>query len=802
MDALVSDARSALRALAASRTIVALAVLCLSIGIGANTMIFTVVDGVILEPPPFADPDRLVSVGEVNRLATAVESPASVPDFVDWQTSSADLAEMAAVRESTFAVGTSGGREWVDGALVTPNYFSLLGIRPVIGRTFVAAEEAADAEPVVVLSEALWRAQFGADREIIGHAVNIDDRPALVIGVVANILDARVPNVLRSSRAWLPLHATADTSWEDRSINVVARLAPGVSIETATARLDGIASRLAALHSENRDFGIRISPYARNLSPSTTTMILLMMGSVSLVLMIACANVANLLLASATRRRHEFAIRAALGAARWRIVRQLLCESLFIAALGAAIGLVLAKWSLTFLLGMVASSTGTELALSIDMSVLAYTVALTLTAAVLFGLAPALHAARESARAQLSGSGFATTATRRHERTRRRLVTAQVAFALALLIPASLFLRSFMNLVAADGGIETEGVTSVHVSVLEKPAVQKDVGRYLESTLAALSAAPGTQAVGAANLLPLRGGGFRSKVDLPGGTLDPSGMPAISYGGVSPDFFGALGIPLLQGRTFGPEGAGGRVAVVNKAMADRLWPSEDPIGKEFRLAADARRGWITVIGVSGDVANWDSSNRPLPTAYVDANSLSAFPTYFFVRKRSGERTLSAEPLTRAIASLKYTIGHITITPMNEVAQSTFWRQRLFSLVLTAFGVAALTLTAVGIYGVLAFLVWERAREIGIRMALGAERKRVLRMVLSQAVEVVSVGVAIGLGGAYAVARIVRGMLFGVAPFDAWLFLGVTAILTAVAFIASLAPAFRAARINPSELLRD
>jgi putative ABC transport system permease protein len=338
--------------------------------------------------------------------------------------------------------------------------------------------------------------------------------------------------------------------------------------------------------------------------------------------------------------------------------------------------------------------------------------------------------------------------------------------------------------------------------VLEKPATREDVARYVESTLGALAAVPGTQAVAAANLLPLRGGGSRSKISLPSGTSDPNGTPTISYAGVSPGFFGALGIPLLQGRSFGPEDAGRRVAVVNRTMADRLWPNQDPIGEEFALAAAPQGGWITVVGVSGDVAAWDSGDRHLPTAYVDATSLSAFPTYFFVRRPANERIASDEPLTRAIDSLKYTIERITPTPMDEVARSTFWRQRLFSLVLTAFGIAALTLTGVGIYGVLAFLVWQRSREIGIRMALGAEPKGVLRMVLTQATRVVTVGVVIGVGGAYAVARIARGLLFGVAPFDAALFLGVTAILTAVALIASLAPAFRAARISPSDLLRE
>jgi putative ABC transport system permease protein len=523
----------------------------------------------------------------------------------------------------------------------------------------------------------------------------------------------------------------------------------------------------------------------------------------ALVLLIGCANVANLTLANAMRRRHEFGIRAAIGASPWRIARQLLCESVAVAALGAALGLIVARVGLDTLVRFYEADSLAPAELPLDTSSLVFTLGLTFLTAALFGLFPAREAARGATRAQIAESGFGTTTARAQNRLRRGLVVGQVAASLVLLIGAALLARSFMNMLAVDGGVETETVTSIRVELLEEPAAPDDVVRFIERMLSSLSAIPGVVQTASGNaVLPLRGAGYRSRVGTPESIPDPGAGPTIAYSGVTPDFFATLGIPLLRGRTFAQNEQRGRVAVVNESLARQLWPDQDPIGRQFRLDADPERGWITVIGVSGDFVTWDSSgDRRLPAAYIDAGSFENFPIFFFFRNASAGPIITTESISRAIDSLDLRIRRVVVTPMEKVARDPLWRQQLFSLWFTVFGIAAVILTAVGIYGVLAYLVWQRGQEIGIRMALGADRRRVLLMVLRQGAMFVGAGSAVGLVGAYLLARAMRGLLFGVEPLDSALFVVVTAILAAIAMAASIVPAVRAARIDPNALLR-
>jgi putative ABC transport system permease protein len=802
MSGLLTDVRFGLRALRTNPTYVVLAVLCLGIGIGATTMTFTVVNNALLKPLGSIDPEGLVAIGEVRQTAPDEWWPASSANFRDWESAVAESAQISAYRGYGFDIG-GGFDTRVEGAYVTDNHFAVLGVAPILGRGFQPGDDAEGADPVVLLSETFWRQRFASDRTIVGRTLRIDGTPHTVVGVVPALLDVGMPGAIRAARVWAPFRADAQRlSRDDRSWSVIARLDAGISVERFFAQLETTAAQLAAIHPEDAGWSVRVEPLAVGPLGRARSAVLLSMGAALLLLLIACANVANLTLANAMRRRHEFGIRAAIGASPWRIARQLLSESLVVATLGAVFGLIIARVGLDVLVRFYVADSLAPAELPLDMSSLAFTIGLTLLTTALFGLFPAREAARGTTRAQVAESGFGTTMARAQNRLRRGLVVGQVAASLVLMIGAALLARSFMNMLAVDGGVETEGVTSIRVELAEEPSAPDDVARFVERMLGTLSAMPGVVQSASGNVvLPLRGAGYRSRVGTPG-TLPDSG-PVIAYAGVTPEFFDTLQIPLLRGRTFAENEQRGRVAVVNESLAKLLWPNQDPVGRQFQLDADPERGWITVVGVSGDFVTWDSNgDRPLPAAYIDAASFDTFPLFFFIRNRNADQVITSESISRSISSLNFPFKRIVVTPMGKVARDPLWRQQMFSLWFTIFGIAAMVLTAVGIYGVLTNLVWQRGQEIGIRMALGADRQKVLLMVLRHGATFVGAGIVIGLTGASVLALAMRGLLFGIEPLDPTLFVAVTAFLALVAMSASIVPAYRAARIDPNVLLRS
>jgi putative ABC transport system permease protein len=799
-----SDVRFGLRALKANPSYLVLSVLCLSLGIGASTMTFTVINDALLRPLGALDAARLVAMGEVRQNAPNQWWPVSWPNLVDWRAAVGARAELGALRASSFDVGSEESGARAEGAYATGNLFAVLGVGPVVGRSLVAADDAPGGGPVVVLAETFWRQRYGGDPAIVGRALNIDGVRHTVVGVVPSLLDVGVPTAVRSARVWLPLRTDAQRAARgDRSLLVVGRLAADASIESVGAQLRSVASELAATHPEDAGWGVGVGPLGGSaIGGRAPSMLLLSMGAAALVLLIACANIANLTLAHAARRRHEFAIRTAIGAAPLRIARQLLAESVLVATAGALLGLGIARFGLDVLVRFYEADSLAPAVLPIDATSLAFTIAVTFLTTVLVGLFPAFEAARAATRAQIAESGFGA-ATARRDGLRRGLVVGQIAGALVLLVGAALLARSFMNLLAVDGGVATERVTSIRAEVEDtRGATPERVARYVDGMLTALAAVPGVEAAASINnMLPLRGGGARSGVSAPGSTAEPSTRPVIAYTGVTPGFFDTLGIPLLRGRSFEKNEQPGRVAVVNRTLANLFWPNEDPVGRQLTLDADPQRGPITVIGVSGDVLTWDSNgDKPLPTAYLDAESFNAYPVFFFVRTR-GAQAVSGEAIGRALAPVGFRFKRVVVTPMRQVARDPFWRQQMFSLWFVAFGAVALTLAAVGVYGVLAYLISQRWHEIGIRMALGAGRRTVLLMVVRQGAAVVAVGTVVGLAGAFVLARTMRSLLFGVAPFDPALFVGAAVVLAVIAMTASVAPALRASRVDPNVLLK-
>jgi putative ABC transport system permease protein len=798
----LSDVRRGLRSLIANPSFVVLAVMCLGIGIGASAMTFTAVNHALLRPLGAIDAEGLVEIAEVNRTMPNAWWPVSAPNLQDWQAALGEQARLAAVRASGFVVGPADSGVRIEGAYASGNLFAVLGVAPVLGRSLQPADELPSGEPVVVLSEAYWRTQFGGDRGVVGRTISIDSAPHTVIGIVPSLLALGVPGVIRSARLWLPLRDAAASTRDDRELFALARLADGFDTAAFTAQLQTVASNLAAEHPEIVDWSIDVQPLAGDPTSQTRPLLLLSLGAAVLVLLIGCANVANLTLARAGMRRHEFAVRSALGASPGRLVLQLLSESLAVAGLGAMAGLFLARFGLQYLVRFYETNTLAPTELPIDSTSLAFRIALTFVATVLVGLVPALAVARNGARAQIADSGSGLTTAPRQNRFRSGLVVAQVAASLVLLVGAVLLSQSFLNLLALDGGVETARTTSVRVEVLQQATSPDDVERYVTRVRDALIAIPGVESAAvSANFLPMRGGGLRSSVGLP--SSDGGGGPVIAYTGVTPNFFDALGIVLLRGRGFGETDPRGRVAVVNQRFAALLWPDQESLGRQFRLDADAERGWITVVGVAGDVMTYDSSGpEPLPVAFLDVRSFDTYPIFFFLRMRGAAQAVGPAAITSAIESLAMPLRRVVVTPMAQVARDPFWRQQLFGSWFTAFGVAALALAAIGLYGVLTYVVGQRRREIGIRLAVGARRQQVLALVLRQGASLAALGVAIGCVAAYALARALQSMLFGVDALEWAVFAAVAAGLGAVALVASLMPAIQAARVDTNALLRN
>jgi predicted permease len=798
------DIRFALRALKANPAFVVLAVLCLALGIGASTMMFTVVVDALVDPLGIAEEEGLAIVGEVHRSAPNQVALTSAATLEDWRAALGDRAELGALRGASFIVGASGEEVRIDGAVATGNFFAVLGVQPILGRALQPGDSLAGAEPVVVITERYWRRQLGGDRGVLGRVLRVDGAMHTVVGVVPSLLAVGMPNTIRAAQLWVALpDAAASSPRGERSLLAIAALAEGVGVESLDARLHDIAGELALRHPEGADWTVRVEPLANGNLGFPRSALFAALGAAALLLLVACANLANLTLAHALRRRHEFGIRTAIGASPWRLARQLLAESVLVALVGVALGLVAARLGLDVLARFYSWNTLAPAELPIDAVSLVFAVAVTTGTTLLFGVLPAFEVARGAARAQIAEAGAGTATAHGRGALRRGLIVGQVAGSLVLLVGAALLARSFVNLLALDRGMEVERVTSIRVEAQGGPGSPADVTHYADSVLGALAALPGVESAAAtSNLLPMRGGGFRSSAALPGERAGGGAPPEVAYTGITPSFFATLGVPLVSGRPFGANEQPGRVAVVNERMARLLWPNESAVGRQFRLEADPERGWITVVGVSADVLTWDSSGeQPLPMAYLDLAAFPNRPVFFFARTRGTGQALPPEALTRAIDALGFDLRRIVVMPMERVASDPFWREQLFSLWLAVFGGAAVLLTVTGIYGVLSHLVAQRGREIGIRMAVGACRAQVFRVVLRESATFVGVGIAIGLGAAYAVARALRSLLFGVEPFDLPVFVAVPVLLAAVALAASLAPAVRAARIDPTALLR-
>jgi putative ABC transport system permease protein len=792
------DLRYAVRSFARTPVFTAVAVATLALGIGANTAVFSVINTLILRPLPYADPGRLALVREIN--PSGKENPSGSPgNYLHWRELAASFDDMAAV-SLTFRTTLSGKGEPEELPMqyVSATIFPILGVAPQIGRTFTSDEDQPNRSPVAVLSDRLWRRRFGADPGVLNQVVPFDGDPCTIVGIMPpgfSILDKTVD-------VWKPIRFSAESRTPGgRWILVMTRLKRGVTVARAQQDMDRVQAEMIRLFPRfNAGWRLRVRPLNDQLTSDVRPALFLMLGAVGFVLLIACANVANLLLARATNRRRELAVRAALGADRRRIVYQVFVEILVLSAIGTAAGLLLAWWVVSLFRTTVAAHLPIPRleAITIDGWVLAFTGASALVSAVVFGLAPALSAAGISIVNTLKEGGRTGTAVGA-VRARGLFVIAETALAVVLLVGAGLLVRSFVALMRVDAGFDPSRAITMKITLPRSK--YREARQFFDRLYSQIDALPGVQASGGVSFLPLNGLGAATDFSIPGRPIGAYGdRPVADVRVVTHDYFKAMGIPLLRGRLFDSRDMNApHKVVISSDLARRFFPNEDPIGK--RIAIDWNdQDPDEIIGIVGDVHQLTLDDEIRATTYWPPSRF-AYPWNSVVIRTTSEPARIVPEVAALVRQYDSTIALADVRTMDDVMSVSAAERRLTMWMLSVFAGLALLLAAVGIYGVVSYSVSERTHEIGIRMALGAARGAVMLMVLRQALTLALVGVAAGGAGAYLVTRLMKTLLFGVLPSDPATFVAVSALLTLVAAAAAWVPGVRATRVDPVTALR-
>ena len=809
LDTLIQDLRFASRMLRKSPGFTSVAVLTLALGIGANTAIFSVVYAVLLKELPYPQADRLVVLYENVRLPTYqndrnVVSPGNLSD---WTKQKSLFQSVAAYSNRSFNLTGMGEPLRVEGELVSANFFGTLEVAPPLGRAFAPEEDRAGAPRVVVMSGGLWRSQFASDPQILGKKLLLDGESYEVIGVMPSRF--HFPDL--DDQLWVPLAMTPGES-ENRGshyLDVFARLEPGVTLKQAQAEMSRIANHLTDLHpASNTGQSVNIVPLEEDLAGPVRPTLLVLWGAVGVVLLIVCANVANLLLARASGRQREVAVRLALGASRPRLFRQLLTESTLLALFGCAFGLLLARWGISALKLLATSQLPRTKEFSLDTSVFVFSIVIAILVGLISGLAPALQAGRESLRETLK-SGSRESATGSRLGLRNLLVVVETALGVIVVIGAGLLLRSFLRIEQSPLGFQPQGVLSFRVIPRGRKYSQpSERSAFYRQAIERLEAFPSVQSAAAVTFIPLtlvRGSkGFTIEGRPP---IAPGQIPMAGYDVITPGYFATMHIPLSQGRDFlwsdTPEAQ--PIIIINEAMAKAYWPQEDPLGKRIRQGGPDERQlpWLTIAGIVGDVREFDPLTAPRPTMYFPITQFADPGGILrdWVVRSVGDPLTVASSVRAAVWSVDKDLPVTRVRTMEEVWSLSIASERLNLLLFALFASLAVALATGGIYGVMAYNVAERTHEIGIRMSLGAQRGNILRLVVGEGARMAAFGVVIGIAASLAITRLMSSLLFGVSATDPLTFVGVAALLSAVALLASYLPARRAMRVDPMVALR-
>ncbi|HEX8720563.1 MAG TPA: ABC transporter permease [Pyrinomonadaceae bacterium] len=812
MTTLWQDVRYGARMLRKRPGFSAVAVLTLALGIGANTAIFSVVNGLLLRPLPYADSERLAIIWTHSPGANVAQDWPSPGQFSAVKSQAGAFEDLALAQGASYNLAGEGGAERVGTVSVTSNMFALLGARPLLGRVFLPEEDAPGRPKTAVLSHGLWQRRFGADPSAVGRTLTLSGESYEVVGVMPPDFQLGyevLPTVGAVQQADvllpLPLGAEGMARQGDENYNVVARLKPGATFEQARTELDLAARRLAQqfpeTYPQSRAFSFSVRPLLEQVVGDVRPALLVLLGAVGFVLLIACANVANLLLARAAAREKEMAVRAAIGAGRWRIVRQLLTESLALSAVGGALGLLVAFWGLDALRALAPGNIPRLQNVALDGRVLLFTSAVTTLTGVLFGLVPALHGSRVNLGETLKEGGRGVAGG--GQRLRNALVVAEVALSLVLLVGAGLLIRSFMRVQQVEPGFDARGVASMRLSVGGTPYQGKPSSEFYRQLLERVRRLPGVESAGLATILPLGGGIGWGSITIEG-YVPATGQEAIQadHRIAGAGYFETMRVPLRGGRYFDERDAEGStpVAIVDETMARTYWPGVDPVGRRLKLGRGDDSPWLTVVGVVGGVKQYALDTDSRVTVYLPHGQNPA-GTMYLVARTAGDAVALAPALTREARAIEPNVAAFDVKTMEQRLSDSLARRRFAMLALGLFAVVSMLLAAVGVYGVMSYAVAQRTREIGVRVALGAGKMDVLGLVLRHGMTLALLGIGIGLAGAAAVTRVMGSLLFGVSATDPLTFAAIALLLAAAAFLACYLPARRATKVDPMVALR-